>query len=337
MPQDIDNIDEVYTHQRPTPANQHWIPPTSLAQCLKITLTKSTPINKLCGGLQPADGKSTPSSVYREHDRPWSQLLVHVQDIVHKSQHSSVQCGNASRLAFGPGKIKLFQSLGIKKPFWEQGIPEELWKDGNALCTSFAVSVNTVAHLGATYIECKGTHRAAHKVDKGKSTIVIDSSAKKRVLKFREEYQEDGRGSCWKSSDCGEVSWQDRTPRELPDERAAMHKCLNQLWKTALWGMVLTRWFPNKILCYFLFTNGIGRKSSGNDCAFGDQIWISFLHQAIRICEPIDDGFAIVSYLVFSHSHTGQMKDESELQRHLNRGQKAQWRDSVAGAEFDKL
>jgi hypothetical protein len=53
-----------------------------------------------------------------------------------------------------------FKGLGMEKPVWEQIMPEELWKDGNGLCTSFAISVNTMSKIGATYIEYKGTHRA---------------------------------------------------------------------------------------------------------------------------------------------------------------------------------
>jgi hypothetical protein len=36
-----------------------------------------------------------------------------------------------------------------------------------------------VSKIGATYIEYKGTHKAAHKVNGEKSMTVIDSSAKK--------------------------------------------------------------------------------------------------------------------------------------------------------------
>jgi hypothetical protein len=56
--------------------------------------------------------------------------------------HCITQWGKASNLAFGPDKIKLFKGLGMEKPVWEQIMPEELWKDGNGLCTSFAISVN---------------------------------------------------------------------------------------------------------------------------------------------------------------------------------------------------
>jgi hypothetical protein len=59
-----------------------------------------------------------------------------------------------------------------------------------------------VSKIRATYIEYKGTHRAAHKVNKEKSTTVIDSSAK-RVLKLQvgEKIEVQSRSSCWENND----------------------------------------------------------------------------------------------------------------------------------------
>ena len=75
-----------------------------------------------------------------------------------------------------PFKIKLFKALSLEKPVFGQIIPKEPCKDGNGLCT--------VSEIEATFIEYKGTHSAAHKVDMEKSTTVINSSAK-RVLKLQ--------------------------------------------------------------------------------------------------------------------------------------------------------
>ncbi|KAF2123814.1 hypothetical protein P153DRAFT_391241 [Dothidotthia symphoricarpi CBS 119687] len=242
--------------------------------------------------------------IFLESSTPWDDFFTTCDLRVRTGIDQDQWWSRATELA--SAKKPIFFGPEKEKPVWDEIIPDNLWLGGNGLCTSFTIAVNEESGLKANYTNYE-THRAAHKVNKEtKSTTLIDSSAG-----YAFEMEEDEEVGTWQNQGKsapiwvnrnGDIFWKNRTPKAVENSNEAMKICLNQLYKTARYGLVLYR----KISC--------------NKGIFAQKIQFSPLHRVFKLVTEPKDEECTVQYIESGAEKSNDMSACYKLLRMFNTG-----------------